>query len=155
MAIKGLEDLLVQHPRFKGMPGEFIKAVAGCGKNVVFKKGDYLFHEGEDANDIFMIREGLVSMEMDAPGAGPQTFMTETVGGVIGLTWLIPPFVWTFDARAREDTRAIAFDATCLRGKCDADPALGYAVMKQFMPVILERLHDTRVQMLDLYRARS
>lgn len=155
MTIHGLEDLLVQHPRFKGMPEEFVKAVAGCGKNVVYKSGDYLFHEGDDANDIFMIREGLVSLEMDMPGAGPQTFLTETVGGVIGLTWLIPPFIWTFDARAREDTRAICFDATCLRTKCDADPALGYAVLKQFMPVILERLHDTRVQMLDLYRARS
>lgn len=155
MAIHGLEELLFQHPRFKGMPEAFVKAVAGCGKNVVFKKGDYLFHEGEDADDIYMIREGLVSLEMDMPGAGPQTFMTETVGGVIGLSWLIPPYTWTFDARAREDVRAIGFDATCLRTKCDADPALGYAVMKQFMPVIVERLHDTRVQMLDLYRARS
>ena len=155
MAIKGLEDLLMQHPRFKGMPEDFIKAVAGCGKNVVFKAGDYLFHEGDDENDIYMIREGLVSLEMDTPGGGPQTFLTETVGGVIGLSWLIPPYIWEFDARARADTRAIAFDATCLRDKCDADPALGYVVMKQFMPVILERLHDTRVQMLDLYRARS
>lgn len=155
MAIHGLEELLHQHPRFKGMPEAFVKAVAGCGKNVVFKAGDYLFHEGDDADDIFMIREGLVSLEMDMPGAGPQTFMTETAGGVIGLSWLIPPYTWTFDARAREDVRAIGFDATCLRTKCDADPALGYAVMKQFMPVIVERLHDTRVQMLDLYSARS
>jgi CRP/FNR family cyclic AMP-dependent transcriptional regulator len=155
MAIHGLEELLRSHPRFKGMPEDFVHAVAGCGKNVVYKAGDYLFHEGEDADDIFMIREGLVSLEMDAPGQGPQTFMTETVGGVIGLSWLIPPYIWTFDARAREDVRAIAFDATCLRTKCDADPALGYAVLKQFMPVIVERLHDTRVQMLDLYRARS
>lgn len=155
MTIKGLEDLLAKHPRFKGMPGDFIKAVAGCGRNVVYRKGDYLFHEGDEADEIYMIREGLVSLEMDTPGAGPQTFLTETVGGVIGLTWLIPPFVWGFDARAREDTRAIAFDATCLRTKCEADPSLGFAVLKQFMPVIVERLHDTRVQMLDLYRARS
>jgi CRP/FNR family transcriptional regulator, cyclic AMP receptor protein len=155
MAIHGLGDLLRGHPRFKGMPDDFIDAVAGCGKNVVYKAGDYLFHEGDDADDIFMIREGLVSMELDTPGRGPQTFMTETVGGVIGLSWLVPPYTWTFDARARTDIRAVAFDATCLRGKCDADPALGYAVMKQFMPVIVERLHDTRVQMLDLYRARS
>ena len=155
MAIKGLEDLLYQHPRFKGMPDDFVKAVAGCGQNMVFKAGETLFHEGEDADYLYMIREGLVSLELDLPGAGPQTFMTETGGGVIGLSWLIPPFTWTFDARARTDTRAFAFDATCLRGKCDADPALGYAVMKQFMPVIVERLHDTRVQMLDLYSARS
>lgn len=155
MAIEGLETLLRNHPRFKDFPDDFLAAVAGCGKNMVFKKGDYLFHEGEDADYLYMIREGLVSLEMDAPGQGPMTFMTETRGGVIGLTWLIPPYVWTFDARAREDTRIVAFDAHCLRGKCNKDPALGYAVMKQFMPVIVERLHDTRVQLLDLYRARN
>jgi CRP/FNR family cyclic AMP-dependent transcriptional regulator len=155
MAIHGLEDLLRSHPRFKGMPDDFVQAVAGCARNVVFKEGDYLFHEGEDADDIFLIREGLVSLEMAAPGAGAVTFMTETMGGVIGLSWLVPPYRWTFDARAREEVHAISFDATCLRTKCDADPALGYAVMKQFMPVIVERLHDTRVQMLDLYRARA
>lgn len=155
MAIHGLEEMLRAHPRFKGMPEGFVKAVAGCAKNVIYKPGDYLFHEGDDADDIYMIKDGLVSLEMSAPGAGAMTFMTETTGGVIGLSWLIPPYTWTFDARAKRDTRAIAFDATCLRTKCDADPALGYAVMKQFMPVIVERLHDTRVQMLDLYRARS
>lgn len=155
MAIQGLEKLLRGHPRFKGFPDDFLEAVAGCGMNQVYKAGDYLFHEGDDADYIYMIREGLVSLEMNSPAQGPMTFMTEGKGGVIGLTWLIPPYIWTFDARAKQDTRIVAFDAHCLRGKCNADPTLGYAVMKQFMPIIVERLHDTRVQLLDLYRARS
>ena len=155
MAIEGLENIIRSHPRFKGFDDDFLQAVVGCAKNVVFKAGDYLFHEGDDADELYMIREGLVSLEMATPGQGAASFMTETTGGVIGLSWLIPPYRWTFDARAKQDVRAIAFDATCLRTKCDADPALGYAVMKQFMPVMVERLHDTRVQMLDLYRARS
>ena len=41
--------------------------------------------------------------------------------------------------------------ASCLRGKADADPALGYELMRRFIPVIVERLQATRVQMLDVY----
>ncbi len=45
----------------------------------------------------------------------------------------------------------IAFDAACLRGKCDRDPALGYDLLKLFAGVVVERLQNTRVQLLDLY----
>ena len=42
-------------------------------------------------------------------------------------------------------------DATCLRGKCEADHDLGYELMQRFVPVLVERLHGTRMQMLDVY----
>jgi len=38
-----------------------------------------------------------------------------------------------------------------LRGKCEQDPALGYELMKRFMPVIVERLQATRFRLLDVY----
>lgn len=155
MAIQGLETILRDHPMFRDFPEDFLATIAGCAKNMVFRPGQYLFHEGEAEDLTFLIREGIVSLEMVSPGLGPQSFLTERAGGVIGLSGLVPPYVWTFDARAKTEVRAVAFDADCLRAKCDADPALGLAVMKRFMPVLVERLHDTRVQMLDLYRARS
>ena len=49
--------------------------------------------------------------------------------------------------------RAIALDANCLRGKCEADHDLGYEMMKRFVPVMAERLHTTRLQLLDVYGA--
>ena len=45
----------------------------------------------------------------------------------------------------------VAFDAACLRGKADADPVLGYELMRRFIPVIVERLQATRVRLLDVY----
>ena len=48
-------------------------------------------------------------------------------------------------------TRAIALDAKCLRDKCDADHDLGYELLKRFLPVLVQRLQATRLQMLDVY----
>jgi len=70
---------------------------------------------------------------------------------MVGLSWLIPPWRWTYDARAIDDTRAIAIDALCLRQKCEADHDLGYEMMKRFMPVVIQRLQATRLQILDVY----
>jgi len=155
MAIEGLERILAAHPLFKNMAPEFIDTLVGCAKNIRFAADTYLFHEGDDADYLYLIREGRVALEISAPGHGRMVFQSITTGGVLGLSWLVPPYRWRFDAHAKEDCRVIQFDANCLRTKCAADPALGYAVMMQVMPEVVERLHDTRVQMLDLYRART
>ncbi|SMH52666.1 cyclic nucleotide-binding domain-containing protein [Maritimibacter sp. HL-12] len=155
MAIEGLQRILAAHPLFSNLSPAFLDMLAGCAKNTRFAADSYLFHEGDDADQFYLVRDGHVALEISAPGHGRMVFQTVGGGGVIGLSWLVPPYRWRFDAHAKEDTRAIAFDATCLRGKCDTDPALGYAVMKQILPALVDRLHDTRVQMLDLYDART
>jgi hypothetical protein len=59
-----------------------------------------------------------------------------------------------FDARCVALTRAIGIDAACLRGKCEADHDLGYELMKRFLPILVQRLHATRLQILDVYGKR-
>lgn len=155
MAIEGLERIVGEHPMFKGLGEDFLTAVTGCAHNLRFRAGDYLFHEGDEADRLYLVRNGLVALEASVPGQGRVTCQTVGRDGVVGLSWLVPPYRWAFDARAMEDTSALAFDARCLRGKCDGDPALGYEVMKRFMPVLVERLHQARLQMLDVYGERS
>jgi len=155
MAIEGLERILAGHPLFRNMEPEFHDLLAGCAKNARFPADSYLFHEGDDADWLYLVRDGRVALEISAPGHGRMVFQTIASGGVLGLSWLVPPYRWRFDAHVKEDLRVIEFDANCLRTKCDANPALGYAVMKQILPALVDRLHDTRVQLLDLYNARA
>ncbi len=74
---------------------------------------------------------------------------------MVGVSWLVPPYRWSYDAKALETTRALALDAKCLRGKCDDDHDLGYELMKRFVPVLVERLQATRLQMADVYAIRD
>ncbi|HEY8214408.1 MAG TPA: Crp/Fnr family transcriptional regulator, partial [Methylocystis sp.] len=61
----------------------------------------------------------------------------------------------SFDARAVELTRAISFDGKCLRGKCEADPRVGYELMKRFIPPLVKRLQSARMQALGMYDAAN
>ena len=65
-------------------------------------------------------------------------------------SWLVPPYRWTFDARATAETSAVAFDAACLRAKCAADPAVGYE-LQRFVGVMNQRLQSSRIRLLDIY----
>lgn len=151
--MEGLERFVREHPFFAGFDEAFCTLVTRCAKNVRFEPGQYLFHEGEPADQFYLLRHGRVALEVKAPGREAVTFQTVNEGEIVGVSWIIPPYRWTYDARALDLVRAISMDATCLRDKCEADPALGYDVMKRFLPIIVERLHATRLQILDVYGA--
>lgn len=151
MEIEGIDRIVGEHPFFAGLEEGFRKLVCGCAKNVRFEAGQYLFHEGSPADQFYLLRHGRVALQTMAPGRGAVSFLTIGVGEIVGVAWLIPPYRWTYDAKALELTRAIAMDAACLRGKCEADHDLGYDMMKRFMPVLIQRLQATRLQMLDVY----
>jgi CRP/FNR family transcriptional regulator, cyclic AMP receptor protein len=149
--VEGLERIIREHPFFKGLDESFCTLVSGCAKNVRFEAGEYLLREGGPADQLYLIRYGRVALEVTMPGRAPVTFLTIGPGEVVGISWLVEPYRWTYDARALELTRAIAIDAGCIRRKCDEDHDLGYELMKRFLPVIVQRLQATRLQILDVY----
>jgi CRP-like cAMP-binding protein len=149
--MEGLEHIIKDHPFFAGLEEGFCKLVCSCAKNVQFDAGQYVFHEGEPADQFYLLRHGRVALQITSPGRGALIFQTVGEGEIVGVSWLIPPYRWAYDAKALELTRAIAMDAACLRQKCEADHDLGYQMMKRFMPVLVQRLHATRMQILDLY----
>lgn len=150
--MEGLERILGEHRLFAGLGKPFLELAAGCAKNVRFSADEHLFHAEEPADWIYLVRHGRVALEIATPGRGQVQFETLGDGEVVGLTWLLPPYRWGYDARAVELTRVLALDARCLRDKCEADPSLGYEIMKRFLPVLVQRLQATRLQMLDVYR---
>jgi CRP-like cAMP-binding protein len=149
--MKKIEDLLRHHPFVEGLGEEIVSLIAGCAKNVVYQENEYMFREGESSDFFYLIRHGTVALEMFIPGKGPHTFLTAKNGEIVGSAWLIPPYRWTYDARAVELTRAIAFECKCLRDKCEADNHAGYELMKRFIPPLLERLQMAQLQTADMY----
>jgi CRP/FNR family transcriptional regulator, cyclic AMP receptor protein len=147
----GLERVVGEHPVFAGLSPEYSELLAGCARNHRFAAEQYLFREGEPANEFFLIRHGRVALDIHAPGRAPIVFATLGEGEIVGASWLIPPYKWMFDARAMEVTRAIGIDAACLRGKIENDHNFGYEIMKRFLPIFVKRLHATRLQILDVY----
>ena len=151
MEIKGLDHVIRQHSMFADLSDEFCALMSGCAQNVRFDAGAYMVREGEPADRFYLIRHGRVALDVNMPGRGVVTFQTLGEGDVVGLSWLIPPYRWNYDAEVLELVRAIALDATCLRDKCEADHDFGYDMMKRFVPALVNRLNATRLQILDVY----
>jgi CRP-like cAMP-binding protein len=149
--MKDIAELLREHRFTAGLRADWVEFIAGCARNAKFDAGEMIFRAGDDAAYFYMVRFGSVALEMGLPGHELLTVLTIGPGDVLGTSWLVPPYRWQFDARAVELTRAVAFDAGCLREKCDGEPALGFELMKRFVPMLVERLHTARIQCADIY----
>lgn len=146
-----LEPILADHPFIKGLKHEHVQLMVGCARNVKFDAGEFVLREGQEANEFYIIRHGQVNLEIHGPKSHAITIHTVREDDVLGWSWLFPPYLWHFDARVIELTRAIALDAKCLRAKCEKDPSLGYELAKRLAHVIEHRLQGATLQLLDLY----
>lgn len=150
--MSSIRDVLAEHPLFAGMDPADLDLLAGCGANVRFPAGSRILTEGAPAERCYLLRSGRAALEVAVPGRKPLIIETLGPGEILGMSWLVAPYRWAFDATALEDVRAIGLDAVCLRGKCEADPRLGYALMSRFAMELRDRMQAARRQLLDVYR---
>ncbi len=149
-----LERIIAEHTFFQGLETYYTGLLTGCASNIRFAAGSYIFKEGEEANQFYLIRSGKVALEILPAQSRPITVETLEKGDLLGWSWLLPPYVWSFHAHALQDTRAIALDGKCLRGKCEQNHDLGYEVLKRFAQIMARRLQATRIQLLDIYAVK-
>ncbi len=150
MSTESLRHILAQHPYFEGLDDAHLDLLTGCAKNLRFEQDVYLFHEGEEANDFYLVRHGSIGIEVDVRQQ-PLTVNSVGPGEVLGWSWLVPPHRWGFHARALELTRALALDGACLRRKCEADTDFASELLKRFAHDIEKRLYRAWLQIADVY----
>jgi CRP-like cAMP-binding protein len=90
-------------------------------------------------------------LESTVNGAEPLVIETIGAGDLLGWSWMMPPYVWHFTARALEPTRAIHFAGDILREYCDRDHSLGFELHKRMSAVMMKRLQAARRKMLALH----
>ena len=142
------------HAFLAGMSHELLALLTDCAMPVRFKKGQTIFREAETANRFYLIETGKVALESSD---GPKnSVIIETIGAgdLLGWSWMFPPYVWHFTARAVEPTTAIFFYGTILREYCERDHSLGYELFKRITTVMLKRLQGARKKMLSLHAHR-
>jgi CRP-like cAMP-binding protein len=149
--MKTINDLLTEHAFFRGIGDDVIASLSSCSKNVHFDRDERLFRTDGPADHLYLLRSGRVALEITTSTHAPVVVETLEPGDLAGLAWLVPPYRWYLDGRAVEPTSAVAIDAGCLRGHCEADPRVGYLVMQRVASAMFDRVQSARVRLLDVY----
>jgi len=145
-----LEAQVAAHPFFIGMSAHYVRLLSDCAMATGFEKDQVIFHVGETANRFYLIERGKVVLESE-PDAGGAPVIIDTIGAgdLLGWSWIFPPYIWHFTARAVELTRSIFFYGTILREYCDHDSTLGYELFKRMSEVMMRRLQRARGRLIE------
>lgn len=143
------------HPFLAGMNRSHLNLLTDCAMHVHFTPGQVIFREGEVANRFYLIETGSVILESSARFGDPVIIDKVGAGGLLGWSWMFPPHVWHFTARAVEKTEAIFFYGTILRDYCERDHSLGYELFKRMSAVMIRRLQAAREKMLAIDSHRT
>lgn len=144
---------LTEHPFLKGVDKSLIAKIVF--KEQSYKKGAFMIREGDKADTLYLIRSGRVALELHAPGHGQAVLTTLHRGDIAGLSWYFPSYEWHLDARAVEPVTAFAIDAVKLRKDMERNKELGFAMASKLLVELHARLEQMRMQVLDLYKAKS
>ncbi len=147
------------HPFLAGMNRAQLALLTDCAMATHFKKRKTILREGDFANRFYLIESGKVALEesgkvaLESGADFGEPVVIETIGpgDLLGWSWMFPPYIWQFTARAVESTTAIFFYGTILREYCEKDHSLGYELFKRMSVVMMKRLQAARKQMLSVH----
>jgi len=152
MTLELLANNLRAHPFLHGFSDEHINKLAAMASEIHFAKGELIFREGDESSFFYLLLSGNTALETTAPGRVVR-IVTLGYGEELGWSSLTPSHTKQFQARALEDTQALAFDGARLQHACEEDCRFGYALMQAMLRVVAQRLQATRLQILDMYAA--
>lgn len=147
-------ELLRRFPFFNFMDDKQLKAVAMITGEKTYTDGQDVVANNTPASKLFFLIEGtasyyyIVTSEHD-PYYKHEYFISDfNPGEIFGISALIEPYVFTALVRAEKTCRLIEIDATALRALCEVDLQLSCGLMRAVAKAAMERLQQTRVQLI-------
>ena len=113
-----------------------------------FEAGQIVLREGDAASGFYLIETGTVALETKAKDGKQVVIDTVSAGEPLGWSWLFPPYLWAFDARATEPCRAICLSGIMLRQHRDDDLTLSHELHKRASEVMVRRLQAARSKLI-------
>ncbi len=135
-----------------GLPSESVSKLDKIAREELFPPGSQLFAEAIEHPDLHIILQGHVRLEMTIPPRGRQPLLSLGPGDILAWSAVLSDGRMTASAIALDSVRTASIPGRLLRGLCEADPELGYQVMKQLAAALSRRLFATRLQLLDLFQ---
>lgn len=143
-----IEKRLAAHPFLKGMKPHHLELLALCAMSTEFEAGQIIFSQGDPANGFYLIESGNVVLEGKAKDGRTVVIDTVSVGEPLGWSWLFPPYLWHFDARATEACTVLCLSGIMLRQHRDDDATLSHELFKRTSEVVVQRLQALRSKLL-------
>jgi CRP-like cAMP-binding protein len=143
-------ETLSQFDLFKNLPEDLLKKIAITGKESSYKKGDFVFREGEKADKLHFLINGSIALRVNLTSR-PESVTVSFVSmpyQSFGWSGVVAPHHYTSSAECEEDSDLLIIPAEPFMKLMEENPEAGFKVMKRIAEIIADRLRNSRQALL-------
>jgi CRP-like cAMP-binding protein len=138
------KEILKSIELLEGLSDDQLALVLPATEIVSFKEGEKVFSVGEEAEDIFILLEGKISIQVKLTSR-PETVgivVLQNRGQLIGWSGLIGGSHYTAEGFCQGESKLVKLDGTVLMRALEEDTCTGFYVMREITKVVSNRIRN-------------
>lgn len=143
-------ETLSRFSLFNGLPESLLKEIAAISTEAAYKKGEFIFREGEKADKLHFLLDGSVALRVNLTSR-PESVTVSFVSSPFqsfGWSGVVPPYHYTSSAECDEDSNLLIISAEPFMKLLEQHPKAGFKVMQRIAVIIADRLRNSRQALL-------
>jgi CRP/FNR family transcriptional regulator, cyclic AMP receptor protein len=138
-------EQVVQIPFFQGIPAEALREIGAQSNVLTLERGRTLISQNAVAEYVFFLISGSVQFYIHFRGVDDLLVGTmREPGAVLGWSVVRKPHRYTATVRCEEECRVLRLPREVLMKLVEAQPRLGYLLLKRIAAALANRLEQTR-----------
>jgi CRP/FNR family transcriptional regulator len=130
---------------FTGLSQSQIERIAAITQEQQFQKDQWLFHEDQEAQHLYLVKDGAVELLFKVEDAIEIPIaIIRPDNGSLGVGALIEPYRYSLSGRCLDDSTLSVIARTQLHELMDDDSELRCIIMTNLAKKLLNRLKETR-----------
>ena len=130
---------------FKGLSDTQLNQIYILAKESLIPKGQFLMHEGQAAENLFILKDGTVELLVNVEnGFELPIDILRDPGDITGMSCLLEPFSYSVSSRCVKESKVLIIEQKDFRNLMQTDHDIGCVVMKNLAEHLLLRLKETR-----------
>ncbi|UCE55728.1 MAG: cyclic nucleotide-binding domain-containing protein [Desulfobacterales bacterium] len=145
---------------FQKLSQSQIEQIAAITQEQQIQKGQWLFHKGQKATHIYLVKEGAIELVIKVEDTIEIPIaVIRPNDGCVGIGALVEPYLYSLSARCLNDSTLLVIEQPKLQNLMRSNPELGCTIMSNLAQKLLARLKETRqevkIHFMNLVRSAS
>jgi CRP-like cAMP-binding protein len=146
-------DEIKQIEFFSVFSEEQLEELSKITEKRIYEKGALVYQRGYEANRIYVVTKGLISLNRIEPGEKIGiSFEKREQGELFGAACFMEPQEYTLTAVCMSDSEVMVLDADKLLEICKREPELGYKFLKEVAQIYFERYKVAKRQVHEMVK---
>lgn len=145
------KELLATSAIFKDLDPDEVDEVAKICEMQSLPWGEFVFHEGDDGDRLYLIAKGAVRISRNVPGTGEEAITVLKKGACFGEMAVLDPSTRSTDAIVDSRCDLITIARADFEELLVANHKLGYKVLRSIIRLLSARLRTTNDNLKSIF----